>query len=194
MCHLKKLIVREKNLKNNLDSRTADKVKEEGWSSRSSGLVMQSQNQEVSKTHRSRDTRCQTWQFHAWATGPTAHGSCSQGRQCPPHRQPCPQHRAWAASGQILALASSLTTTKGSEPTAIWGINSVKRPFHRGLEQERGKNIGDSGQPRDLIPGTFTRLLRPSGSNWGDQSSNRVLEVEAEHGNLRVFSPSANLF
>ena len=52
MCHLKKLILREKNLNNNLGSRTADKVKEEGWSSRSSGLMMQSQNQEASKIHR----------------------------------------------------------------------------------------------------------------------------------------------
>lgn len=76
------------------------------------------------------------WQFHSWATGPTAHGSCTKGRLCLLGRHQCPQHGTYAASGEASALASSLQNTK-SEPAASLGISSVKRLAHKGLGQER---------------------------------------------------------
>ena len=171
MCHLKKLSVREKNLKNNLGSRTADKVKEEGWSSRSSGLTMQSQNQEAKPTGAESPGVKRGSSIHRQQDLLTAHGSCSKGRRCPPRRHPCPQHGAWAASGQILALASSLKTIKGSEPTAIWGINSA---LSTGVWSRRGG--------KTLVPqgGQGTSLLEPSWDSWDHLEETGGTRVQTE--------------
>ena len=199
----KKLILREENCKNNLGTRTVDKVKEEGWSSRSSGLMMQSQNQGPKAKERTKPTRAEP-------------PGVNRGSSI--HRQQDPLPMALAAIGNcalqadISALSSGLGQLQDkhrlwphlwkpptvNEPAAILGVNSVKRLSHRGLEEEKAWTwVPQGSQGTSFLEPSWDpclRLPRPSGRNWRDQSSNRVLEVEAEHGNLRECSASANLY
>lgn len=109
-----------------------------------------------------------------------------KGGLCLPGRHQCPQHETCAASGQTTALASSLETTN-SEPAAVLSISRIKRLFHKDVDQEK-RHTCATGQPRQPVSGALMRYLldtpKTIWKEWGDQGSNRALEVEAEPENI----------
>lgn len=127
-----------KNLNNNLGSRPADKVKEEGWSSRSSGLMMQSQNQEAAKSTGTESPGIKHGSFiyrqqDLLPTAPAARKTVPSTQTSVPSALGLGSLRTNISSGLIFE------NHQGSEPTAIWGINNALST--RVWSRERGKAL-----------------------------------------------------